>query len=50
MRDFLQIERINGVPLLLQPVRTGGNPDGCSYVFHGLIITNLLYICTVQRY
>ncbi|MGF6348966.1 hypothetical protein [Variovorax sp. W2I14] len=32
------------MPLLLQPVRAGGNPEGCGHVFHAHI---LLYIHTV---
>ena len=49
-RDILQLKWIDGMPLLLQPVRAGGNPKGCGHVFHGPIVTQILYICTVQRY
>ncbi|WP_164547864.1 hypothetical protein [Variovorax beijingensis] len=34
------------MPLLLQPVRAGGNPKGCGHVFHALIAVQILYICT----
>jgi hypothetical protein len=49
-RDILQFKRVDGMPLLLQPVRAGGNPKGCGHVFHGPIVIQLLYICTVKRY
>lgn len=41
--DILQLERVDGVPLLLQPMRAGGNPESCGHVFHASI---LLYIYT----
>ncbi len=49
-RDILQLKRVDGMPLLLQPVRAGGNPKGCGHVFHGPIVTQILYIYPVQRY
>ncbi|CAN7579513.1 hypothetical protein [Variovorax paradoxus] len=43
-RNILQLKRVDGMPLLLQPVRAGGNPKGCGHVFHVHII---LYIYPV---
>lgn len=41
---ILKLERVDGMPLLLQPVRASCNPEGCGHVFHATI---LLYIYTV---
>jgi hypothetical protein len=35
------------MPLLLQPVRAGGNPEGWQHGFHARIIAGMLYIYTV---
>lgn len=45
--DIFQFERIDGMSLLLQPMRTSRNPEGGGHVFHVLTAVQILCICTV---
>ena len=44
--DILQFKGIDGMPLLLQAVRAGGNPEGRRSALHSGILCKLLCICT----